>query len=56
MVKEAGYKYAVTTDAGVNNLERPYSLKRINVWEGTSLSVDRNFSKGYFAYKLMGLW
>lgn len=54
ILKKAGYKFAVTTNQGVNKLKNPYSLKRINIWEDTSLSLSKKFSKGFFAYKLLG--
>jgi len=53
MVKDAGYKFAVTTYRGINKLKNMYSLKRINIWESTS-QVNARFSKGYFAFKLLG--
>jgi peptidoglycan/xylan/chitin deacetylase (PgdA/CDA1 family) len=54
LVKDAGYEFAVTTETGINALADPHHLKRINVWEGTSLSMSGSFSKGYFAIKLSG--
>ncbi len=53
-VQEAGYEYAVTTEIGVNDLSDTFSLKRINMWEASSLSLHGGFSKGYFALKLTG--
>jgi peptidoglycan/xylan/chitin deacetylase (PgdA/CDA1 family) len=57
-VKEGGYEFAVTAAApGVNKITRAnrYHLKRINIWEGTSLSLNGNFSKGYFSFRLLSL-
>jgi len=53
-VQEAGYEYAVTTEIGINDLADAFSLKRINMWEASSLSLTGGFSKGYFAVKLTG--
>jgi hypothetical protein len=50
---ESGYRFAVNANAGMNNLKDPFALKRINIWEDTSLSLGRNFSKGFLAYKLL---
>jgi peptidoglycan/xylan/chitin deacetylase (PgdA/CDA1 family) len=55
IVRNAGYEFAVTSSPGINNMKDCYSLKRINVWEGTGLFMDGRLSKGYFAYKLFGL-
>jgi peptidoglycan/xylan/chitin deacetylase (PgdA/CDA1 family) len=55
LVKDAGYEFAVTTEKGVNDLTDRYALKRINIWEGTGLSLTGKFSKGYFAFKLSGM-
>jgi peptidoglycan/xylan/chitin deacetylase (PgdA/CDA1 family) len=55
IVKKVGYRFAATTESGVNNLRNPYALKRINVWEETCLPRNGKISKGYFAYRLMGL-
>jgi len=54
MVRDAGYEFAVSTAAGVNDLGSRYALKRINLWEGASLGMHGRFSKGYLAYKLLG--
>lgn len=54
LVKDAGYEFAVTTDKGVNDLSDCYALKRINIWEGSSLSEKGRFFKGYFAYEIAG--
>lgn len=54
IVQNAGYGFAVTTEKGINRLNELYTLKRINVWEETSLSLSGRFSKGFFAYKLLG--
>jgi peptidoglycan/xylan/chitin deacetylase (PgdA/CDA1 family) len=53
-VQKEGYEFAVTTEKGINRLNELYALKRINVWEETSLSLSGRFSKGFFAYKLLG--
>ena len=53
-VQRAGYEFAVTTEVGVNCLDDRYALKRINVWEGSSLSIQGSFSKGFFAFILSG--
>jgi len=50
-----GYMAAVTTENGINNMRSPYSLKRINTWEGSSVSPWGTFSKGVFALHLAGL-
>lgn len=54
LVKDAGYEFAVTTEKGVNDLSDCYALKRINIWEGSSLSEKGKFFKGYFAYEIAG--
>ncbi len=54
IVKNAGYIFAVTTRRGINKLKDRYSLKRINIWEETGLSLDGKFSRGFFAFKLLG--
>lgn len=54
-VEAAGYDFAVTTRPGLNDLSNRYSLRRINVWEGTGQSYRGVFSKGFFALKLLGL-
>jgi peptidoglycan/xylan/chitin deacetylase (PgdA/CDA1 family) len=53
-VRDAGYDYAVTTEAGVNDLRDCYALKRINIWEGTGMTAQGHYTKGYFAFKLAG--
>jgi peptidoglycan/xylan/chitin deacetylase (PgdA/CDA1 family) len=53
-IKRSGYLFAVTGRAGINDLANPSDLKRINIWEGTSLSKSGSFSKGFFSYKLLG--
>jgi peptidoglycan/xylan/chitin deacetylase (PgdA/CDA1 family) len=52
-VENAGYAFAVTTEAGTNNLKDPYALRRINIWEESSGLEEGEFSKGLFAYKLV---
>ncbi|MFA5073574.1 MAG: polysaccharide deacetylase family protein [Nitrospirota bacterium] len=54
LVNEAEYEFAVTTTAGINDLKDRYALKRLNIWENTSLSLQGGFSPGYFAMKLSG--
>lgn len=54
VVEKGGYEFAVTTRPGVNRMNDRYHLKRINVWEGTSLSLEGEFSKGHFSFKLLG--
>jgi peptidoglycan/xylan/chitin deacetylase (PgdA/CDA1 family) len=55
MVKQAGYQYAVTLDIGINDLRNRYTLKRINVWEGTVKPVMGEFSRSVMAFVLSGL-
>ncbi len=55
IVENAGYEFAVTTEVGINDMKDLFRLKRINIWEGTILPMGEPFSKGYFAYKLLGL-
>jgi len=52
--RKAGYGFAVTTKPGINRMNGGYHLKRINIWEGTSLSLNGKFAKGYFSFKMMG--
>ena len=54
LVREAGYSFAVTAERDINRPEDRYALKRINIWEGTVLSLKGGFSKGYLACKLLG--
>lgn len=53
-VKNAGYNYAVTTKAGINDLKNPYALKRINICESTVPYPEKSKSKGWLSYKLLG--
>jgi len=55
-VEKGGYALAVSAaEPGVNGMTTDrYHLKRINIWEGTSLSLNGKFAKGYFSYKLLG--
>jgi peptidoglycan/xylan/chitin deacetylase (PgdA/CDA1 family) len=56
-VEKGGYEFAVTAaEPGVNRITtgNRYHLKRINIWEGTSLSLNGNFSKGYFSFRMLG--
>lgn len=55
LVKDAGYEFAVTTDKGINASKNDHTLKRINLWEGSSRIADRKFSKGLFLYHIAGL-
>jgi hypothetical protein len=55
VVEKGGYEFALTAGKpGINRLTNRYHLKRINIWEGTSLSLNGKFSKGYFSFKMMG--
>ena len=53
-VESAGYRFAVTTEPGINDLKNPHLLKRINIWEGTAPYSDSKYAKGWFAYKISG--
>jgi peptidoglycan/xylan/chitin deacetylase (PgdA/CDA1 family) len=56
-VKKGGYEFAVTAaEPEINRMTTTnrYHLKRINIWEGTSLSLNGRFSKGFFSFKMMG--
>lgn len=53
-VAKSGYSFAVSQEKGVNNLSDPYSLKRINLWEGSATLHGKFFSKGFLAFKLLG--
>jgi peptidoglycan/xylan/chitin deacetylase (PgdA/CDA1 family) len=55
LVEEAGYEFAVTTNRGVNNMKDCYNLKRINVWEGSSLSAKGKFSGACFSLEVSGI-
>ena len=55
LIKEAGYEYAVTCDSGINNLKGSYDLKRINIWEGKSQSLNGRYSKVNFALYMLGI-
>jgi len=52
IVSESGYQYALTQDRGINNLKDKFSLKRINIWEGTSSQVNGKYSSANFALAL----
>jgi peptidoglycan/xylan/chitin deacetylase (PgdA/CDA1 family) len=54
MVEKSGYRFAVSTKKGVNSLKEKFYLRRINTWEGTAAGSDGRFSKGFFAYKILG--
>lgn len=56
-IQEGGYEFAVSAaEPGINGKTTDrYHLKRINLWEGTSLSLDGKFAKGYFSFRLLGL-
>jgi len=54
-VEKGGYEFAVTAaEPGINRMNNRYHLKRINIWEGTSMSLNGKFAKGYFSFKMMG--
>jgi len=55
-IEKGGYEFAVTAaEPGINGMTTDrYHLKRINIWEGASLSLKGKFSKGYFSYKMLG--
>ena len=55
-IEKGGYEFAVTAaEPGINGMTTDrYHLKRINIWEGTSLSLNGKFSKGYFSFKMTG--
>jgi len=54
LVAKAGYSFAVTQDSGVNNLAAPYTLKRINLWEGSANLSSGDFSWGFFSVRMLG--
>ncbi len=54
-VRDAGYRFAFTTDKGINDLRDPYHIKRINLWERTSSVQAKPFSKGKLSLKMVGL-
>jgi peptidoglycan/xylan/chitin deacetylase (PgdA/CDA1 family) len=55
-VEKGGYEFAVTAaEPGINKMTNRYHLKRINIWEGTSLSLNGKFSKCYFSFRMLGL-
>jgi peptidoglycan/xylan/chitin deacetylase (PgdA/CDA1 family) len=55
VVVKGGYEFAVTAaEPGINKMTNRYHLKRINIWEGTSLSLNGKFSKGYFSFRMLG--
>lgn len=55
LVEKGGYEFAVTAgEPGINGMTNKYHLKRINIWEGTSLSLNGKFSKGYFSFRMLG--
>jgi peptidoglycan/xylan/chitin deacetylase (PgdA/CDA1 family) len=48
-VRAAGYRCAVTTEAGINSLATdPFNLKRINIWDGSVLNGRGHFSPALF--------
>lgn len=54
-VEKGGYEFAVTAaEPGINKMTNRFHLKRINIWEGTSLSLNGRFSKGYFSFRMLG--
>jgi peptidoglycan/xylan/chitin deacetylase (PgdA/CDA1 family) len=54
-VREAGYRFAFTTDKGINDLSDLFLLKRINIWENTSSVISKPFSEGKLGLKVAGL-
>jgi peptidoglycan/xylan/chitin deacetylase (PgdA/CDA1 family) len=55
VVEKGGYEFALTAgEPGINRMTNRYHLKRINIWQGTSLSLNEKFSRGYFSFKMMG--
>ncbi len=55
LVPKAGYTFAVTQDRGVNCLTKPYTLKRINLWEGSANLSSGEFSSGFFSFRMLGI-
>ena len=55
LVAKSGYDFAVTQDRGVNNLAEPYTLKRINLWEGSANLSSGEFSLGFFSIRMLGI-
>ena len=52
-VAAAGYACGMTTERGINRADdEPYMLKRINVWNGTTLGPHGSFSRPRLAYNL----
>jgi peptidoglycan/xylan/chitin deacetylase (PgdA/CDA1 family) len=54
MVENSGYRFALTTQKGINSLKETYQLQRINIWEDTALGLGGRFFKGFFAFKILG--
>lgn len=53
-VEKADYKYAVTLEKGINDLNNRLMLKRINIWEGTIQAFDGGFSRAMMGLTLSG--
>ena len=54
LLNDLGYEFAVTCKSGINKLDNFYALKRINIWDGTTHILNNKFSKGFFAFKMIG--
>lgn len=54
-VQNAGYRFAVTTEKGVNDGSNPFLMKRVNLWERTSSVLPGRFLKGKLGLKLIGI-
>lgn len=54
-VAEEGYRYALTTQKGINSLKNPFEMKRITLWEGSCLNQNGKFSKSIFMMHCIGL-
>lgn len=55
IVRESGYRFAVTTERGVDDLRDPFLVKRINLWERSSSVWPNRYSESKLALKLAGL-
>jgi peptidoglycan/xylan/chitin deacetylase (PgdA/CDA1 family) len=54
-VRKAGYRFAVTTDKGINDTRDPLKMKRINLWERSSSVIPGQFLEGKLGLKLAGI-
>ena len=54
-VRRADYRFAVTTDRGLNDGSGLHLLKRINLWERSSSVVPGRYSEGKLALRVAGL-